>query len=344
MLTQAEGETIYGVTFAYLTYLYAAEQLEVADDAVNYPDQGLKYLQELAQTIVKTAARRDVTKHHVDMIGAYILNAQGRREEAVQGKERALSALREAMGVGPDCPLQIADSRLPPVNPTVDKDQIIATALARRGEIVQALTATQVVDYEVCAQQVLLLPSTRTFAAGSDLHAHPIPAGEQNDHYKPGALGIEMPPMLTGCRSDRVEQARIYSARTASVADKTRNLITLEAEQAYYRWLEASQKEPKFRQSADEALKVFKGLHGQFDPRIERIRLDELINSSILYSQFRIQANQAHYQQLLALAALERVTAGGFCAGLDQVVGLPAGDNNRNGAKQDNSRNTIKEK
>jgi outer membrane protein TolC len=328
LVSQAEGDAVYGVTFSYLTALYAGEQLEVADNAL----LDLKKLQDLAKDIVSTGSRPDVTQQHVDLIGAYILAAQGKREEAVQGVQRALSALREAMGVGPDYTLVLAARRMPRVEVPVDKEQILAAALTRRGEIVQAVTAAQVVDYEICAQQVLLLPNARTFASGSDIHANILPAGEYGETYKPGALGIEMPTILPGCRQDRVEQARSYSARSAAVADKTRGLITLEAEQAYYRWLEAAQKAPRMHQAADEASKVFRSLRERFDPRIQRIRLDELINAGVVANQLRLQENQANYQLLLALAALERVTAGGFCAGLEVV---PPGQPASNGEKGD---------
>jgi outer membrane protein TolC len=321
LVTQTEGNTIYGVTFSYLSALYANEQLEVADNGIT----DLKKLQDLAKEIVKSGSRPDVTQQQVDLIGAYILTVQGRREEAAQGLQRAVSSLREAMGVGPDVSFQLADQRLPRVDVAVDREQIIATALARRGEVIQATTATEVAGYEVCAQQSLMLSvNARTFAAGSDIHANVLPAGEYDENYKPGAITIEMPTTLSGCRNDRVEQAKIYSSRTALVADKTRNLIALEAEQAYLRWLEASQKTPKYRQSAEEADKVYRSLRDRFDPRIQRIRLDDLINAGVLKTQLRLQANQGYYQQLQALAMLERVTAGGFNAGLDQAVGQPA--------------------
>jgi outer membrane protein TolC len=337
VVAQAEADTLHGVAFSYLTAVYAAEQLGVADNAL----ADLVKLQDLAKDIVSTGSRPDVTQQHVDLIGAYILAGQGRREEAVQGVQRALSALREAMGVGPDYPVLLADRRMPRVNVAVDRDQVLAAALARRGEIVQAFTVAQVADYEICAQQVLIMPNARTFAAASDIHANPIPAGEHDENYKPAAVGLEMPIMLPGCRQDRVEQARIYSARSASVADKTRNLITLEAEQTYYRWLEAYQKVPKYHQAADEAGKVFRSLRERFDPRIQRVRLDELITAGILANQLRLQENQAYHQLLLALAALERVTAGGFYAGLDQAAGLPEG-NSENGTKTDKPANPVK--
>jgi hypothetical protein len=47
------------------------------------------------------------------------------------------------------------------------------------------------------------------------------------------------------------------------------------------------------------------------------VSIDELLNAGILMSQLRVQANQTQYQLLLALAQLERVTGGAFCAGLE---------------------------
>jgi outer membrane protein TolC len=330
-LTQAEGDTLHGVTFTYLAALYAAEQLQVADDALT----NLKDLQANVKDFLKNASRTDIVPRHLDQIEAYILAAQGRREEAVQGVERALSGLREAMGVGPDYPLVLAGQRLPSVNPAVDKEAIVSCALARRAELVQATAAAQVTNYEICAQQALiLLPTTRTFASGADLHAQPLPQGEHDEHYKPGAVGLEMPVSLTGSRSDRVGQAQAYNARAAAVVDKTRNLLVLEAEQAYLRWLEASRKVPKYKEATVAADRAFQDLRKNFRPDTTKVSVEVLLSAGILASQLRVQANLAYYQQLQGLAALERVTAGGFCAGLEQA-GPPSAEN-QNSPKKEN--------
>src|SRR5205807_2692983 len=144
------------------------------------------------------------------------------------------SGLREALGVGPDCPLTLAADRLPALEPPVDRAQVLAAALARRGEVIQAATAVQVTCLEIDAQESSHHRQLNTFAAGSDIHVSP----------------------------------------------------------------------------------------------------DDLINAGVLASQLRGQANQAYYQVLQALAALERVTAGGFHAGFEAAA--PAADNNAretNGAK-----------
>jgi outer membrane protein TolC len=283
----------------------------VADEAIS----SLKSLQESIKQAVEDGTRKDVTTRHVDQISVYLLVAQSRREEALQGRERALSALREAMGVGPEFPLILADTALPELKPAVEREQIVAAAIARRGEIAQASLAAEVACLEIEAQQSSYRLKAETFAAGSDIHVDLLPVGVHDDVYKPGAVGPEMPTLLAGHKGDRVEQARAYSARAGSVAEKTRGLIVLEAEQAYLRWLEANRRISPARQAADAAEKLSKGLRDKFDPRVARVTPDELINAGVLASQLRLQANEAAFHELLALAALERVTGGGFCAG-----------------------------
>ena len=47
-----------------------------------------------------------------------------------------------------------------------------------------------------------------------------------------------------------------------------------------------------------------------------KAKLEGLVNARVLASQARAQYNEFLYREILALADLERVTAGGFCAGL----------------------------
>ena len=157
-----------------------------------------------------------------------------RAKEALQGVERALTRLAEAMGVGCDYPLAIADARLPRISVSVDKDQVIALALAR-GEMVQALGAEQVTCLEVQAQNATFFPTAKTFATGSDIHSTTVPQGSHDEPYRPGGINIEMPATINGHRSDRVEQARLYHDRAEAVVAKTHGLLALDGEQAYLR-------------------------------------------------------------------------------------------------------------
>ena len=57
-----------------------------------------------------------------------------------------MAALREAIGLGCNETFDVADGNLPALVENFDKEQLIATALATRGEMAQVMAADQVVD------------------------------------------------------------------------------------------------------------------------------------------------------------------------------------------------------
>jgi outer membrane protein TolC len=314
-VTLAEADALYGVTFSYLSTLYANEQLQVADAAI----EDLKRLLESVQKSVESGdARREIGKTQVDLIRTYLHAAQARREEAVEGLQRAASALREAMGVGPNCSVALAQSKLTDLDVTPDKEQILALALARRGEMSQANAAFEATCFEIEAQRSTFFFSGRTFAMGSDIHAYPIPPAEHNDRYRPGGVGIEMPALLTGLRADRVHQAESLHQRAGAVVDKTRNLIALDAEQTYLRWLESAKQLPHLREAAVTSDRAATALRTNFNPGAGgKGTVEEVLSGGLLATNQKLHLNQARYQALIGLAGLERATAGGFCAGFE---------------------------
>jgi outer membrane protein TolC len=309
-VTQTEWETTYAVTRTYFTAIYARQQQELLDRRLD----DLKLLQDATKSLLDTGAA-NVTTRDRERIAVYFPLVRARREEAVQGYQRALAALREAMGVGPDCCLQLADSTLPAINPPVCRADVISLALARRGEMAQASVAAEITAYEVKAQKTLLLPTARTFASAGDIHARPVPQGISNSEYRPGALSLEMPPSLAGPRHSRVEQANALHARAQAVVDKTRDLISLEADNAYLKWLEASRQAAQFAEAADKATKLAKSLRKDLEREGSKVTPEQVLAAGVLATEMESRATEALFQQLLALAALERVTAGGFCPG-----------------------------
>ncbi len=309
-LSQTEAETTYAVIRTYYGVIYAREQKRVADDVV----ANLRFYLERVRELVKKGESRDLTTSTVDKIGVYLGLAEGRQAEAVRGIERALAALREAMGLAPDCNLQVPEDKLPFPEFELQRDHMVALALARRAELVQAITVSEVTNLEICAQAATRLPTTRTFASVVDIHARPIPQGVSNGEYRPGALGLEMPVNFAGPRSYRVERARDLSARTAAVVDKTRNLIALEAEDGFLRWQETARKVRQSREAAEAGARLAKNTREDFRGE-QRVKIDEVLTNEVIAGQAQGAYNEALYQHLIALAALERITAGGFQAG-----------------------------
>jgi outer membrane protein TolC len=328
-LITAEHETLYAVTRTYIGALYAQTQLRVADRALEDPEKSpdsLRFLRKLAMQIRSDATRKDVKAYHVDQLDAYIHVALGKRQEALEGLERARTGLREAMGVCADYPLDLVDTDLPQIDLTVTLDQVIGLAQSRRGELVQAGLAWEITSYEAKAQETSNKPKMETFAAGSDVHATPVPQGMRDGEYRPGAVGLEMPTVMVGKKDERVQQANALTGRAAAVAVKTRNLVTLESKATFLQWQMESTRSPDFRKGQELGRKVYDSIRKAFDPNDKeggKPTLEDILASAVQASQFEVQANFARYRYLLALAALERVTAGGIDPGFDEPFPKP---------------------
>jgi hypothetical protein len=132
-----------------------------------------------------------------------------------------------------------------------------------------------------------------------------------------------MPTLLAGPRPERVKHAQSLGARAESVVEVTRNLIGLEAEDAFLRWEEAAQQVPPAREAAEAGDKLAEDLSRDFTAGL-RVKVEEVVNARVLASQARAQYHEYLYREILALADLERVTAGAFCAGLVEAAAPPS--------------------
>jgi len=311
---QAERDAAYAVTRTYFTVLYAREQERVAARVVRDLSDALENAQRL---LGKEGAPRDLTQNSVDKNHTYLRLAEARQVDAQQGVERALAALREAMGVPPTYSFTVAGD-IPTPKVDIARADMVALALARRGELIGANNLATVTCLEVEAQATSCHSKKITFAAGADIHSRAVPPEISDGEYRPGAIPPEMPTTLVGPRSARVERARDLSARAAAVADKTRGLITLEAEDAYLRWVEAALKIPKTRDANDVSSKLATDTLNDFKGG-QNVPYKDVLEAAVLSAQAGSAYNEARYQHVLALAALERITGGGFHAGLAET-------------------------
>jgi outer membrane protein TolC len=320
-LEQAEHETVYAVTRTYFTVLYAREQERVARSVVDR----LGAVNEVARGQVQSGAK-NVTTTDVNRTNVYLRLAQTQQIKAAQGVKRALAALREAVGMGPDCRLDVVAGKLPELNAKLNLDEVLAGALARRPELAQVGIFSEVTCLEVDAQAASIRRRLETFAAGSDIHSRPVPLGEHNEEYKPGAIIPEMPTLLVGSRHDRVRHARDLHARAEAAVEGTRNLVALEAEDAFLRWEEATLQVTAAREAANAGDQLADDLTKDFTSG-QKVRVEEVVNARVLGSQARSRYNEFLYRQILAIADIERITGGAVCGGfveLAAVRGLPA--------------------
>jgi hypothetical protein len=199
------------------------------------------------------------------------------------------------------------------------REDIVAAAVARRGEIVRAVVFADVTCLEVEAQGTGIHKKMETFAAGSDIHAVSVPAGGHDGEYRPGGVPPEMPTLLAGSRPDRVKRAQSFHAKARAVVEVIRNLIALEAEDAFLHWEQSAAQAAEAREAADTADQLADDLSKDYAARLN-VKVVDVINAYVLASQARSQYNEYLYEQILALADLERITAGAFCARLAEAA------------------------
>lgn len=295
-LNQGAWDTLEAVTRLYWGVVYAEVQTATVDAK----------LVQLRERLTNLKMRElPWMEQRVEALIEYV---SGRRASAVEGRERALAALREAIGLEPGSCVAVVDKTLPIVAGPTCKEEIVRTALERRGELAMAHLAAEVTALEVDAQHRSRGMSARTFAAGADIHSRAVPQGSMEPEYRPGAIPPEMPTLLAGSRHDRVDQAQTLSARAWAVSEKARHLIALEAEAAFHRWREAATRAERTAAARDKA----RSAATIADEKIKD-EVGELLRMQEMLAQFEVEANENVYRSLLELATLERVTAGGFC-------------------------------
>lgn len=311
-LTRLQTENRYVVTRAYLSVLYARIQRSVLNDLVD----DLKYLRERVRASVEKKERPEWTAATVDLITLYLRRTEAKQAEADRGIALSLAAVREALGFEPTVCLNIADEPIPQPAVQVCRADILSATVARRGEVIEASLASEaaVLEIDVQAAHCRRRP-VNTFAAAADLHAKHVPQPIYGEDFRPGGIPLAMPHVLAGPRAGRVETAQNLSVQASAVAQKTRNLAILEAEEAYYLWQEWSQKAVRLSEAEKIGTRLGHQLHEQFRGSPMGL-IEMLLPESLLAAQARTDYNEALFRQAIALAALERVTGGAFCAGL----------------------------
>jgi hypothetical protein len=318
-LQQTEREVAYGVTRSYLTLVYARDQEKVARRIV---DQ-LGAIGDLAQQAVELGADKNAKASTVDRIRVYQRLAETKLIEATEGQKRAQALLREALGQPVPFHFVVAPSRLPDPRARLERDEVVAAALAQRGEVIQARLFAEVTCLEVEAQGTSLHLKMETFAAGSDIHSSVVPGTLRNHDYRPGALPPAMPTLLVGSKAERVQRATDLNAEAEAIVQVTSNLVSLEAEDAFLRWEQATAQVAKSREAADKGDSLAKDLNAVVRSTKKSSDIEDALTASVLASQARSQYNEYLLNLNVALADLERVTGGLFCAHLAELS-IPA--------------------
>jgi hypothetical protein len=336
-LMQAEWDTRYSITRNFFTIQYVRSQQKVIDDVL----KSLEGARKKIKAIVDIGnPDNKVTELDVEALRTQIALIKAKKATADNGMERAIAALKEAMGVRLEDDLNVAVVPLPvpgykvvetakdekgnvlkdkkgnvvmqdvyyPLY-SIDNKGLISAAVNNRGEMIQASAANRVVQLEVAAQRKIFGYQGNTFAWASDIHVQPIPYSVFNGDYRPGAIGIEMPGTLAGRKADRVHRAADFLARSNAVVEKAHNLVSLDVEAQFLKWKEAATE-------YCELMVEFKSAQDLPD-RVLKVQDKDLTGAAVVQANitavmFRTQLNDAMHMHALALAGLERSSAGAF--------------------------------
>ena len=306
---QARNETTYDVIYLYYSFVYARQQEITAADVIEQLEIYYKVVEELVKQGVPGGANRKVDQYTLFNLRNKINEIAQLRTKADIGRQRAQEALKEAMGVEPCFDFTPQDAELPVMGGTVTKDQVIALAMTRRPELVQAAAGTDAFRLEVAAQAKLrTFGQTSTLASGADLHGKAIPFPIRNGEYKPAPFPPEMPSHMVGRREDRVARACELSLKQDAGYDKVVGLIRLEAANAYLEWEAATSRMAEAKRRFEASRKIAEDTRAA-----AAARQDPQLVVQYEAEAGRAQADyvEAVFEHLKALAKLERVTAGG---------------------------------
>jgi outer membrane protein TolC len=305
---QAQHEVTYAVVRNYYTVVYAREQQKVAKDFVEQLEDNLARVRKILYD-KEAKGIKGITKDTEDKLKIILEAARGRLIQAETGADRARAALREAMGVEPGCKVDAADEVLPEIKAAINREVVIAHAVTRRGEVTLAQIGLEVTQLEVKAQESKRMSvMVGTYANGADIHARPVPYAQREPDYKPGAIGPEMPARLIGKRSTRAATAEQYAERVAAAVRQARSLVGLEADAAYSRFDEATRKIVGSKEASAAGKQL---IERQREATGGSLTKEEVLTNELSAVQAMAAYNEALYDQIMALANLERITAGG---------------------------------
>lgn len=307
---KTHNEVVHDVTRLYYTVVYARQVGVIADDVVAQ----VELLTKIGRDVLNSATPGKMTKLKLDAMEIGLRDARKLQLMARQGERQAYAALREAMAVQDGERFVVKDKELPVMaqNVPLTEELVVELALCRRPELALAAAGADAFRLEVYAQSAVRFRKTvPTLATGGDIKAREVPATVRDLklQYKPGAIIPEMPPQLVGNQADRVSRAMAYSQRADAVFEKARNLVRLEAENAFFEYDYASklvvEGKAKFEFGKDMMERVKELVD---NPNAER---DQLVGGYVQAAKAQSDYVEAVWQYLLTLAHLERVTAGG---------------------------------
>lgn len=310
---KAQNEIVQDVTRLYYTAVYAKQAEAVASDLGDQLVELIKIAESILKTEPDPKKLEGLTLAKILLMKSGLLKVREKQSQARIGRQQAMAALRQVMAVDEETfPFRVKDTELPLMaqKAAFDKKFVVEQALCRRPELALASAGVDAFRLEVYAQgKIPFKRKVPTFGSGADIHSKDIPQAMRGKEYRPGGVTLELPPQLVGSKFDRVCRAMAFSQRADAVFESAQSLVKLEAENGYYEFELATEKLNSLKGQLDLALQIQENARSN-GPNVKDKSV--IVQAEVLASTAQAEFLEAVLQHLLALSALERITAGGI--------------------------------
>lgn len=318
--------TQFNVSQAYYSILLVSEQYRIVSVAEGHA----KAVELLAQSLLDEG---DVAVTNVDVLRAgtfrHLYGEQ--RAGLARLRQRAIAALKLAMGMEQSCELQIADQELTFTPVELANEEIIAAALAHRPEVQQARLGMKAAAWQRKAACAELKPDVVAFASFSTINDDAnFPNPNDSEEWSAG-VSAELPLYVGGRRMAQIRQASHACAQARDRFNQACQFVTQEAQDAYLEYREMAERKTAAGQAADDAENAVKDLQAMFAADlISDSKYPKYFEDSLTTRFLTVAAQTRYYQALfgyeLALARLRLVTATDEPVPSDSAEELPSPD------------------
>jgi outer membrane protein TolC len=311
---KVHNEIVQDTTRLYYSAVFARQQQGVADDVVEQLEQIVEQIDKILKQAKTPDELGGLTTEKLLVAKLGLLEAKQLQATAIVGRQQAMAALRQVMNVEEATfPFRVKDAELPVMSQKVEisRKLVVDLALCRRPELALAAAGVDVFRLEVYAQgKIPFKRVVPTFASGADLHSREIPQAMRGKEYRPGGIIPEMPTQLVGSKYDRVSRAMAFSQKADAIYENAVSLIVLEAENGFFEFQLATEKLRLAKEKYDIALDLAKLARKNLP--LAKTGKEQFVQMEIVAAKAQADYGEAVFQHLLALAALERITAGGI--------------------------------
>jgi outer membrane protein len=289
-----KDQIVFQVTRAFYSVLLTRELERVADEARGQ----YQATESLVQSFLDTGNER-ITKADLRRATAARLLAESHKLQAQRATDQAMAGLRAAMGLRQVTPLEVDNARLAYSAKELDRDALLARALANRPEMAKAQLAVHAAELERKLAKAQFQPDVGAFARLSTIQDNrDYPNPTQPTQF---AAGVEASlPLVAGGRrvAERHRADALFEAASAA-RDVVRNQIELEVVQAYLEWQEMAERLPLAKRAVDNLEAAMKSLRDELTLGLEDKEYPRHFDNRLSTRLLLSQAQAAYYQQVL---------------------------------------------